>query len=142
MQLGLAGAMPFAALAILTFFFGWAANYLLLYASIILAFMGGIHWGCAMNKELATLGRLGSSVAPALIAWAAVSLGGYSAFFILATAFALLLAYDLYATRIGLVPGWYPSLRIPLTLIVVASLLLAASTTDFATATLAPDGTS
>lgn len=126
LQLGLAGAMPFAVLAILSSVFDWAGTLLLLYAGSILAFMGGIQWGSAMAQDTSSFFRLGISVTPALVGWAAMILGGYVGFLILSAAFALLLFYDLYATRRNFVPRWYPNLRIPLSLVVIVCLLLAA----------------
>ena len=45
---------------------------------------------------------------------------------ILAIAFGLLLIVDLEASRKGEAPAWYPSLRWPLTVTVIASLLAVA----------------
>ncbi|MEO1020279.1 MAG: DUF3429 domain-containing protein [Pseudomonadota bacterium] len=133
LQLGMAGAMPFAFLAILVFVAEFAALLLLYYASIIMAFMGGIHWGVAMGQNANTFSRFGISVVPAIVGTTTLIVGGYIGFLMLATAFCLLLAYDLFAVRQGNAPTWYPNLRIPLTLIVVVSLLLAASSLEYPT---------
>jgi len=46
-------------------------------------------------------------------------------FFLLALAFAAMLGVDIWATRVGQAPEWYPKLRIPLSCVVVAALLFA-----------------
>jgi hypothetical protein len=126
--LGLAGALPFlaAALAVLaggeTSALGRAV--LLGYGAVILAFMGGIHWGAAMSQDATSWERLGSSVVPALVGWGGLLLGGRAGLLLLAAAFAALLLHDLAATRRDALPAWYPALRRPLTLIVVACLVL------------------
>jgi hypothetical protein len=61
---------------------------------------------------------------PSLAAWAALLVADTSGLFILALAVAAMLWVDLRATRAGEAPPWYPNLRIPLTCIVVAALLL------------------
>jgi hypothetical protein len=132
--LGLAGALPFIAGALLTAQRGgagaWGALFLIFYGAVILSFLGGVHWGSAMAQGEPGLERLGASVLPALVAWLALAISGPLGFIILAVAFALLLAYDLVATRERRAPAWYPALRWPLTLVAIACLLLAAATTD------------
>lgn len=127
--LGMAGAVPFVVLALVGFMDGAAgilARLMLLgYAVAILSFMGGVHWGLAMARGEAKMARLGPSVAPALVAWAGFLVGGRPGLWILAAAFAGLLAYDLSEVRRGAAPGWYPRLRWPLTAIVVISLVVA-----------------
>lgn len=128
--LGYAGAVPFlvgatgVALALLP------ATPLLAYGAVILAFMGGIHWGLGMPGTTPDARRLGLSVVPALLGWAALLLGGRPGLLLLAAAFVGLLALDLATVRSGAAPAWYPSLRVPLTAVVVASLLLAAALTS------------
>ena len=45
---------------------------------------------------------------------------------VLALSFAAMLGVDLWATRVGQAPAWYPRLRIPLSCVVVAALLFGA----------------
>ena len=126
--LGFAGAVPFAALALLSFLTGWprllALSALAAYAVAVLSFTGGVQWGLAMDRDHSPA-RLGASVVPALVAWAGFLLGGRPGLWLLAAAFAGLLAYDLHTVRAGAAPSWYPRLRWPLTVIVVACLLIA-----------------
>lgn len=127
--LGFAGAIPFAALALASFSTGdlgtFALDALWGYGLAILSFLGGVHWGAAMIQAEPTLARLGASVVPTLAGWVAYLVGGTVGLWLLALAFAGLLAYDLGRVRAGAAPVWYPRLRWPLTLIVATSLLLA-----------------
>ena len=98
------------------------------YGAVILSFLGGVHWGLA-----APAGRplqIGLSVVPSLVGWLALLVANLHAagpaLWLLAAAFAILLAGDLFAARCGLTPAWYPRLRVPLTLIVVACLIIGA----------------
>ena len=96
------------------------------YAAVILSFMAGIHWGIAMVRDEAGWRQLGISVGPALVGWASLLVGGASGLVVLAIAFTALLGYDLAEARAGRAPAWYPTLRWPLTLIVVVCLLAVA----------------
>ncbi len=125
--LGYAGAIPFLAGAAAVALALLPPTPLLAYGAVILAFMGGIHWGLGMPGSAPDGRRLGLSVVPALLAWAALLLGGRPGLLLLAAAFLGLLALDLATTRRGVAPSWYPALRVPLTAVVVASLLLAAA---------------
>lgn len=132
LALGVAGLAPFVACLVVALLAGEGAAGaarvgLQAYGACILSFMGGVHWGLAIHPAAsnATLVRLGISTGPALTAWAALLLPPSSGLLGLALAFAALLAYDLYETGRGRAPGWYPRLRIPLTLIVMLCLLLA-----------------
>lgn len=128
--LGFAGAIPFVGLALLSLAGGtlglWANAALLAYAAVILSFMGGVHWGWAMAADEPSLERLGLSVLPTLLGWGGFLWGGSGGFLVLALGFAALLWLDLRAIAEGRAADWYKSLRWPLTVIVVVSLLLAA----------------
>jgi Protein of unknown function (DUF3429) len=134
LALGLAGALPFLIGALLVAQQGgagaWGAMFLIFYGAVILAFVGGIHWGTAMAQAEPSLERLTVSVLPALVGWVSLAAAGPVGFVIQAVAFAALLAYELWTSRQGWTPGWYPALRWPLTVIVVLCLALAAVTTD------------
>jgi Protein of unknown function (DUF3429) len=127
--LGAAGLIPFvglAALPVLDVIPAIPANYYFqLYAAVILSFLGGVHWGLAMQSgaPLRSL-HLVVSVIPALIAWGALGLALRPALSVLAVAFAALFAFDAWSARAGWVPAWYPRLRLPLTAIVVACIAL------------------
>ncbi|MBV2133017.1 DUF3429 domain-containing protein [Pseudomonas sp. MAP12] len=133
--LGMAGLIPFVsgALGIWITPVGWrplVLAALLDYAAVILAFMGAIHWGLAMRAEQDDLRaqlQLGLSVIPPLLGWAAVSFGLPAALAIpvFVLAFVGLYLADLRAVRLGLAPVWYRPLRMPLTVVVVACLLIA-----------------
>ncbi len=99
------------------------------YGAIILSFLGGIQWGFATrnvpvgNEHIALLRRLSMSVLPSLMAWAALLVPRETGLLVLAGAFLLVFASDIRAARMNAAPGWYPSLRMPLTFLVVASIL-------------------
>lgn len=132
--LGGLGLLPFVtgALLLSTSDAPWFIEALRYYAAAILSFMGGIHWGLAMADHGAEAGqganwtRLGVSVAPALVAWLALLFAPPTGLAAMAIAFALLLGADLWSTRRGLAPPWYPRLRVPLTMVVVICLTLGA----------------
>jgi hypothetical protein len=88
--------------------------------------MAGIHWGIAMVRDEAGWRQLGISVGPALVGWASLLIGGAAGLVVLAIAFTALLGYDLAEVRAGRAPAWYPTLRWPLTLVVVVCLLAVA----------------
>ena len=131
-QLGYAGAIPFVAGALACLPFAgslreWGVLLLLDYGAIILSFMGGVHWGAAMLRDDTSLAPLGKSVAPSLLALVATLIGGRTGLFLLASGFAGLLFYDENETAVGRVPSWYPSLRRPLSAIVISALLIGAA---------------
>ncbi len=102
-------------------------------AAVLLAFMGGVRWGIAMGHEDGpSFIALGISVTPAIISGVALLLIILAPGSIVTTTAALgllivsllaLLWSDLQATQAGEAPEWYPGLRIPLTALVVVSLL-------------------
>lgn len=129
--LGYAGLIPFIALSAALWFV--PATYqvminqaLLLYASLILTFMGAVHWGLAIqNTNPNQQHQLGISVIPALVAWLAFFLPEMLNYSVLIIAFALLCLFDNRMAKTGRAPSWYPRLRSPLTAVVVASLIVA-----------------
>ena len=135
--LGGLGAVPFVALAAAVALLdgpprGLAVQALAGYGAVILSFLGGIHWGLAVAPAVGANGsglnaRLAGSILPSLAGWTALLVPSTIGLFAMAAAFAGMLGFDLLATRAGEAPAWYPRLRIPLTLAVVGSLLLAAS---------------
>ena len=132
--LGGLGLLPFVAGAGLMIAgeTSWAGAALRYYAATILAFMGGIHWGLAIGGGAADQDgarrrtQLTASVVPSLVAWLALLLPAAQGLLVMALAFAFLLAGDLVAVKRGWAPPWYPRLRIPLTVIVVLCLMIAA----------------
>lgn len=105
---------------------------LITYGAVILSFLGGIQWGLAIaNTGGSTLGgasyrRLGLSVVPSLIAWAALFFETGTGLLLMALAFGGMLVFDIWSTLVDEAPIWYPKLRLPLTVTVVTSLLLGA----------------
>lgn len=125
--IGLAGAMSFLTGAPRMF----VAHALVAYGATILSFLGGIHWGLAIGshggRDNGKLGaRLTLSVIPSLVGWGALLVPERPGLFVLALAIAAMLWIDIRATRMGQAPPWYPKLRIPLTCVVVATLMLGA----------------
>lgn len=130
--LGLAGLLPFlwGALTVRVALLGAVLGPRLLgtelltgYGIVILAFMSGVIWGFATRADgtqATTLYAL--SVVPAL--WA-FFLGPLS-LWALALGFVTLLGIDAYAARNGLAPQWWMSLRLLLTGIVTACLIIGA----------------
>ena len=142
--LTLAGAIPFVALALLTFGDAYslrvdiATVMLLLYASAILSFLGGIRFGMEVRSPTdGARANLAWSVVPSLAAWGltaltylAVIAGSIGfvgwAFALFAALFALQYAWDAASARTGEAPAWFGAMRRRITLIVVPTLLVAA----------------
>lgn len=105
------------------------AHALLAYGATILSFLGGIHWGLAISPSAGTnpsrfAARLFLSITPPSAAWVALLIAGTPGLLLLAVAITAVLFADLRATRLNEAPLWYPRLRIPLSCVVIASLLL------------------
>lgn len=133
LYLGTAGALPFVAAAAAALVADGIRDLALFalaaYGAVILSFLGGIRWGLAMAGDAsgnALHGRLVLSVCPSLVGWAALLIPLKPGLLLMAAAFALMLGLDVAAARRGETPAWYPRLRIPLTTVVVASLVLGA----------------
>ena len=132
--LGYGGASPFVTLAILSILFQerFFIEALMVYAAVILSFLGGIYWGAAMNNlsqnqftaSLKT--NLSISVTPALVAWGTLLIKNLTvATILLSVGFLAQLIVDVVATKNGYFPYWYNALRIPLTAIVLLCLIVA-----------------
>ena len=134
--LGLAGLLPFlwGALTVLLPDLGlWTAQtigprfagpyVMIFYGAVILSFMSGVLWGFA-TRATGTLAATGYalSVIPALWAFLMTGGGPTSAAMNLIFGFAGLLVLDWHFARHGLAPGWWMSLRVLLTAIVIACL--------------------
>lgn len=77
--LGLAGVIPFAGLALAA----WCApldwhstviRVLSVYAAVIVSFLGGVHWGIALNQSVAARRHLLWGISLPLLAWVAALL--------------------------------------------------------------------
>lgn len=127
--LGYLGLVPFVSLSLALWFTSAEITNsvneaLLLYSAIILSFMGAVHWGFASaDAKKFNHKQLALSVIPALIAWFAAFFDASINYTILYIAFAALCLLDNISARDGLVPDWYPSLRVPLTAVVVLALI-------------------
>ncbi|WP_420568554.1 DUF3429 domain-containing protein [Thalassovita sp.] len=136
--IGLAGLLPFLWSALTVTFDSlavWSIQALgarftgpyigVFYGAVILAFMSGILWGFATKSDR-PLGYL-LSVPPAF--WAFYSTGGghVTAALNLAIGFLAILLVDAYFVRHRLAPDWWMALRIPLSIVVVACLLITAT---------------
>lgn len=131
--LGFAGLAPFVCLSLWLYAIApdheWRDGTILLllaYGAVILSFLGGARWG------LALAGRHGdapvdfaAAMAPPLIGWVSVFIPVPYAFAILAVAFAAQGAWDTLAVHAGKAPGWYGDLRTILTVVVVATMIVA-----------------
>jgi hypothetical protein len=129
--LGLAGVLPFAAAALLSFQTGstgeWATFALLGYGAVILSFLGGIHWGLALARYTTPHFReLGIGVLPSLVGWAGLLAGGTTGLLMLVAGFLAVLAVDIGMACDGRAPAWFGRLRAVLTGAVCATLLVAA----------------
>lgn len=124
--LGLAGALPFVALALVLWWLSeprgqWALQALIAYGAVILSFLGGIHWGLALRDAPEDGHAFVISVIPSLLAWTALLLPHTFALSLLAVCFVGQLALDL---RLH-VARWFRLLRVALTVVACTSLLLA-----------------
>lgn len=130
--LGVAGVLPFFALAILPHTPvapKIPESALLAYGAVILSFLGGVLWGMSLNGNDTTNGaprRLIIGVIASLVGWGALLLPLTAGLLTLAASFLALLAVDYILYRSSYIPPWYLRLRISLTLIVSATLMIAA----------------
>jgi hypothetical protein len=106
-----------------------ARSGLIAYGAVILSFLGGVHWGIALSTDGIRLGagrtdggRLLIGVLPSLIGWGGSLLQPSGGLMLLIAGFLLQGLIDLRSSSRGALPTWYPRLRVPLTLIAVASL--------------------
>ncbi|MDT0681412.1 DUF3429 domain-containing protein [Roseicyclus sp. F158] len=138
--LGAAGLLPFlwgAACALVPALNDWAylslggrftAPYVaVFYGVVILCFMSGVLWGFAARDAGARWHWYALSVLPALWAFFFSGGGGADAARAVIAGFLALLLLDWLYQRAGLAPGWWLTLRIPLTAIVTISLGLVAA---------------
>jgi hypothetical protein len=130
--LGLAGLIPFAALAVGAWlapapFGAVSVTGFYLYAAVILSFLGGARWGfeLAARPEFPSPAVLVFSNLPALVAWLGVMLQltqPVAGLGLLAGGLAFMWVWDGLSAGPGQrqLPLWYPALRSVLTLVVLA----------------------
>ncbi|MFO7483972.1 DUF3429 domain-containing protein [Oceanibaculum nanhaiense] len=120
--LGLGGLIPFLAGAVAVWLFEpmaarVAQDMQVAYATVILSFLGAVHWGAALSRPdgARSWGWMGWSVTPALLAWFSVMMAPESALMALMACYLAAFAVDMQAVKKGLLPLWYLSLRRVLT---------------------------
>ena len=111
-----------------------AITAIVAYGAVILSFLGGIQWGLAVRHGAAhgpNAGLLWIGVTPSLAGWLALlqpsPMVGAA---MLAVCFAAVLVIDVWLSRRGHAPVWYPRLRMPLTIVVAICLVVAALASD------------
>ena len=130
--LGIAGLIPFAACG-----YGavidtgeHAAEALAAYGAVILAFLGGVHWGFALPEPSGRgeRARLGLGVVPSLVGWIAmllvIAVNAEAGLALLAVGFVAMTVVEARGAKAGLVPPGYMKLRYGLSTGVVTILVL------------------
>jgi hypothetical protein len=143
LALGLAGLIPFVALAIasLTAPDPSAAQRYLLglvgYGAVVLAFIGGVHWGFILHpgqppasdtpEERRDAARLGLGVLPSLIGWAALLTPAFGipevGLVVLIVGYVATILTEHQFGRRGLLPSGYVALRWGLSIVVLVVLI-------------------
>ena len=129
--LGIAGLIPFAACGYgaVSTYGEPAAQALAAYGAVILAFLGGVHWGFALPDPAArgANARIGLGVVPSLIGWVAllllVAVSAEAGLAMLVAGFAALTAVEARAAKAGLMPPGYMALRYGLSAGVITILI-------------------
>lgn len=135
--LGLAGLLPFVlcSLGALSLASDGSTRSLLAlvaYGATILAFLGGVHWGLALDgsgapSERVQRARFGLGVVPSLMGWVAmlVTFIGLptTGLIVLTAGFVATTAVEAHAARRGLMPQRYMWLRWGLSIVVVVCLV-------------------
>ncbi|MBA2923001.1 DUF3429 domain-containing protein [Pseudomonas sp. P7] len=131
--LGYGGLLPFIFLALLIpFSLDYRTlfeNALVNYGAVILSFVGALHWGFAMTVDMSAKqcrDRFIWSVIPALIAWIATLLPMPLGCLLLVIGLVAQLRQDRQLLRVVSLPAWYLPMRLRLTLVASACLMLAA----------------
>jgi len=133
---GFAGLIPFAGTGVLSWI-SWPSDMAqaalqaqLVYAAIILSFLGGIRWGIAMTKRGHFKRRapdgFGSELAlagvPAVVGWGVLFISLPAALVVFSLFFTAQALSDLRAVKSQDAPDWFGPLRIQLTFFVVLAL--------------------
>lgn len=123
--LGLAGLLPFIISSVLA----WLAphewqvtsiNGFVYYSAVILSFLGGVHWGSALQvPRTSNIWRLLLAMLPSLMAWPALLLNVETGLWVLLAGFIVVGGYDLSPAGRNGFPAWYTKLRCLLTVVVV-----------------------
>ena len=131
--LAYAGALPFIVSSLLIWlrpseFAAPATAFMLTTGALLIGFFGGVRWGIAvMRPQGPTFASLLGGVTPLLLALPLFFIESESIRFIMIiVALPLLLWDDLRATQRGSgAPDWYLGVRAPLTILLLASFLIA-----------------
>ncbi len=128
--LGIAGLIPFAVCG-----YGAVSNYgnpaaqaLAAYGAVILAFLGGVHWGFALPEPSGRgeRARIGLGVVPSLVGWVAlllvVAVSVEAGLALLVVGFAGLTVVEARAAKVGMMPSGYMALRYGLSAVVITIL--------------------
>jgi hypothetical protein len=126
------GAVPFVVMALALMLspgFGEAhlggKSAFIGYGAVILSFMGGVRWGAAMQLSKGLdAERMILSVAPSLAGWLALLIAQPWSMILLLAGFVMQGIWDVRSARNRSLPGWFGNLRLTITAIVVASILL------------------
>jgi hypothetical protein len=98
------------------------------YGAIILSYMGGVQWGLAVSAQpentVTAIRRYSISILPALGAWISMILESRPALIVQLVCFVMLLVYDVWTVSIHEAPHWYRTLRLRLSVVVCACLLV------------------
>lgn len=134
--LGILGLIPFVALAVLIATVPTEtplmSRALLYYGATILAFLGGVYWGLALRvDESVHPAFLALAVVPQLIGFGAMLLPAPLAHVLLGAALVGVLVIDAAYWRKNLMPRWFLSLRITLSLVAAISLFAAGVALSF-----------
>ncbi|XQU07787.1 DUF3429 domain-containing protein [Halomonas sp. LY9] len=90
------------------------------YSAVILSFLGGVHWGSALQVPRANNARrLILAMVPSLIAWPALLFSPITGLWVLLAGFLLMGGYDVSREGREGFPSWYLWLRCTLTVMVV-----------------------
>jgi hypothetical protein len=125
---GLAGLLPFVAALLLALLArnddqrALGLQAFVAYAAVILSFLGGIRWGAALTAPSFRL--LGLAVLPSLLAFGLLLLPPREALPLFALGFAVVGGFDVLRPADAHWPGWFRTLRLQLTVAVVALHLL------------------
>ena len=125
--LGLAGLLPQLAVAAVVFSGDGPLRFTALsmgygYAALILSFLGGLWWGIAASKPNPPEWLWVAAIVPSLIAlasavpWSTGQPWPGPSLLILGASLIVALAVDFALARLGMVPPWWISLRLPLSL--------------------------
>lgn len=125
--LGLAGLLPSIACLVAMLAGGEAVWFLALaiayaYAALILSFLGGLWWGLAAARPDAPHWIYGIAVAPSLVALASAIPWAFGdewpgpSLLLLGVMLLLSLIVDFRLAALGIAPGWWIGLRLPLSL--------------------------